>query len=125
MRFRLSYSSFPLTGRRQKCYLEGTVSPGTPNTAFRRQPVVLTHLTDILLTNAQLLPDSRDLCLPLVAFITVRSLCNPVFTIHRTRDRVAAPETLVWLLATSYWFPVVSSRQFANLPSKSVRPGTP
>jgi hypothetical protein len=92
MRFRISSGSFPLTGRRQKCYLEETVSPGTPNTAFRRQPVALTHLTDILLTNTQLLPDLRGLCLPLVAFRTVRSPCSR-FIVGLTcrRDRVAAP----------------------------------
>ncbi|KAJ7186304.1 hypothetical protein GGX14DRAFT_574123 [Mycena pura] len=78
-----------------------------PNTAFPRQHVALTHLTGILLTNAQLLSDSRGLCVaPAVAFTTVQSLY-----------RVAAPRTLVWLLAMFYWFPAPSFsspiRQFA------------
>ncbi|KAJ7195388.1 hypothetical protein GGX14DRAFT_575707 [Mycena pura] len=62
---------------------------------------------EILLTNAQLLPDSRGLVSP-------SSLCNPVFAIlrfiglTRGRDWVAAPKTLVWLSAMFYWFPALS-----------------
>ncbi|KAJ7197611.1 hypothetical protein GGX14DRAFT_574087 [Mycena pura] len=48
-------------------------------------------LPTLLACTGLLLPDSRGLCLPLVAI-----------------DWVAAPKTLVWLSAMFYWFPALS-----------------